>query len=115
MTWSSRRAPSEESKLMTNQKLTAAIGVAIVAALTAVSSQAWTDPHHTTYVTFDRAVSLPDVELKAGSYVFELVVPGFDQSLVQVMSRDRRTVYAKQFTRTVQRPAGRADIHGITF
>jgi hypothetical protein len=101
---------------MMNRKLAAAaFGVTIVAVLAAVSTQAWTSLERTTYVTFSRSVSLPGVELRAGTYIFELADPGGNQSLVRVMSRDRRKTYAQQFTLTVQRPARVTDNHGITF
>ena len=86
-----------------------------VAGVAAVSTQAWTDPGQTTLVTFSRPVALPNVELAAGSYIFELAGQGFDKSLVRVMSRDRRKLYTQQFTRTVERPARVTDSHGITF
>jgi hypothetical protein len=101
---------------MLNRKLaTAAFGVAIVAVLAAVSTQAWTSPEHTTYVKFSRSVALPGVELTAGTYIFELADPSSNKSLVRVMSRDRRKVYTQQFTLSVQRPASVMDNHGITF
>ena len=100
---------------MVNRKMAAAaFGVAIVAVLAAVSTQALTSPEHTTYVKFSRSVALPGVELTAGTYIFELADPG-NKSLVRVMSRDRRKVYTQQFTISVQRPASVADNHGITF
>src|SRR6266571_9277124 len=101
---------------MLNRKLaTAAFGVAIVAVLAAVSTEAWTSPERTTYVKFSRSVALPGVELTAGTYIFELADPASNKSLVRVMSNDRRKVYTQQFTLSVQRPANVTDNHGITF
>lgn len=101
---------------MLNRKLsTAAFSVGIVALLAAVSTQAWTSPERTTYVKFNRSVSLPGVELTAGTYIFELADPAANNSLVRVMSRDRRKMYTQQFTLLVQRPASVTDNHGITF
>ncbi len=101
---------------MMNRKLAAAaFGVAIVAVMAAVSTQAWVSPERTTYVKFSRSVALPGLELTAGTYIFELADPGTNQSLVRVMSRDRRRVYTQQFTMSVQRPASVKDDHGITF
>jgi hypothetical protein len=101
---------------MMNRKLAAAaFGVAMVAVLAAVSTQAGTSVEQTTYVTFSRSVSLPGVELTAGTYIFELAGPGFDRTLIRVMSRDRQKMYTQQFTLTVQRPASVTDNHGITF
>jgi len=100
---------------MTIRKLAAvAFGATIVAVLAAGSTEAWSSPAQTTYVMFNRSVSLPGVELAAGTYIFELADPSSNTGMVQVMSRDRRTLYTRQFTRTVQRPAN-VSASGITF
>ena len=100
---------------MTNRTLAAALSMAIVAGVAAVSTQAWAAAGQTTLVTFSRPVALPHVELAAGAYIFEVAGPGSDKSLVRVMSRDRRKLYTQQFTVTVERPARVTDSHGITF
>lgn len=47
-----------------------------------------------TILTFDRPVELPGVVLPAGIYVFKLVDSLVDRNIVQVLSRDERTLYA---------------------
>jgi hypothetical protein len=75
------------------------------------STGAWVDSgSRTTYATFNRPVALPGVELKAGTYIFELASPHSQLNLVRVSSRDRSRIYLTAFTRIVDRPAGlRAD------
>ena len=60
----------------------------------------------TNYITFSRAVQLPGVTLGAGRYIFELPSPLTAPSVVQVLSRDRRTAYFMGFTHAVERPRG---------
>ena len=60
----------------------------------------------TTYATFNRPVALPGVELKAGTYIFELAAPHSSMNLVRVSNRDRSKVYLTAFTLLVNRPAG---------
>jgi hypothetical protein len=100
---------------MTNRTLAAALSAAIVAGVAAASTQAWAAVRQTTFVTFSQPVALPNVELAAGAYIFEVAGPGSDKSLVRVLSRDRRTLYTQQFTVPVERPARVTDGHGITF
>ena len=90
--------------------------VMVVGALSLViaanaSTGAWVDSgSRTTYATFNRPVALPGVELKAGTYIFELASPHSQLNLVRVSSRDRSRIYLTAFTRIVDRPAGlRAD------
>jgi hypothetical protein len=90
---------------MFSRTLRAALGAAVFAVVASATTQAWTAPHHTTYITFSRTVALPGVELSAGTYIFELAAPEQHRNLVRVLSRDRKTVYTTQFTFTVQRPA----------
>jgi hypothetical protein len=84
--------------------------LSLVIAATA-STGAWVDSgSRTTYATFNRPVALPGVELKAGTYIFELASPHSQLNLVRVSSRDRSRIYLTAFTRIVDRPAGlRAD------
>jgi hypothetical protein len=90
---------------MLSRTVTAALGAALLAIVASATTQAWTSPHHTTYITFSRSVALPGVELSAGTYIFELAAPDQHKNLVRVLSRDRKTVYTTQFTYTVHRPA----------
>lgn len=83
----------------------AAFGAAILAVVATASTQAWVSSHRTTYVTFNRSVALPGVELMAGTYIFELAAPDQHTNLVRVLSRDRKKVYLTQFTLKIQRPA----------
>jgi hypothetical protein len=57
-------------------------------------------------MTFGRPVSLPGVELAAGTYLFELASPLTDSAVVRVSSRDRRRIYYTGFTAMIKRPAG---------
>ena len=60
----------------------------------------------TTHATFNRPVALPGVELKAGTYIFELAAPHTSLNLVRVSSRDRSKVFLTAYTLVVDRPAG---------
>jgi hypothetical protein len=64
----------------------------------------------TMYITFNRPVALPGVELRAGTYVFELAAPTNTNALVRVTSKNRDKVYLMAFTVGVDRPRSmRAD------
>jgi hypothetical protein len=64
---------------------------------------------HTMYLTFSAPFALPGIALPAGTYVFEVLVPG-SSAVVRVTSRDGAKVYLTSFTRRIGRPAGlRAD------
>jgi hypothetical protein len=91
---------------MINRKVALTLGGALVALMTTVSASTWTDPARTTYLTFRQPVSLPGVELAAGTYIFELADAGKSMDLVRVSSRDRSKVYLMAFTTLVNRPAG---------
>jgi len=83
----------------------------VIAALGVVTaaSVARANAPHTTYLTFSAPFALPGVALPAGTYIFEVVVPG-SADVVRVRSRDGAQVYLTAFTRRVIRPAGlRAD------
>jgi hypothetical protein len=67
------------------------------------------------YLTFNRAVALPGVELPAGTYVFELALPLSEQNVVRVTSHDRRRIYLTAFTYPIQRPATLPRDQWITF
>ena len=57
------------------------------------------------HVTFSGAVSLPEVRLPAGTYVFEVMTPGGARQVVRVSGKDGRHYYMG-FTETVERPRG---------
>jgi hypothetical protein len=59
----------------------------------------------TQYLTFGQPVMLPGVELRAGTYIFEVPSPDASPDIVRVVSRDRKTVYFTAFTRSIDRPA----------
>ena len=58
---------------------------------------------HTNYVSFSRAVTLPGVELAAGTYIFETPTNSMANSIVRVSSRDRKKVFLTAYTRQVER------------
>ena len=58
-----------------------------------------------TYVTFSGPVEVPGVGLSAGTYIFKLADPDTGNRLVQVLSKDRKTVYATFFSLPETRPA----------
>jgi len=60
----------------------------------------------TTFVTFSGPVALPGVDLKAGTYVFELADPSQAKNIVRVLNERRTTVYLTAYTRTIRRPPG---------
>jgi hypothetical protein len=76
-----------------------AMSLAVVATTAAGAQVA----NRTTYVTFNRSVALPGVELASGDYIFELPLPE-QKNLVRVMSRDRRHIYLTAFTTMAERP-----------
>jgi hypothetical protein len=78
--------------------------VAVIALLSAVSSQAWSPLTRPNYLSFTRSVALPGVVLAPGSYTFELASPGMNLDVVRVSSRDGRLIYFTGFTRSVVRP-----------
>jgi hypothetical protein len=53
-------------------------------------------------LTFNGAVSLPGVRLPAGTYVFEVMVPGGPRQVVRVSGRDGHH-YFMGFTETIER------------
>ena len=58
-----------------------------------------------TYVTFSGSVEIPGVALPAGTYIFKLADPDTGNRVVQVLSKDGKTVYATFFSRPETRPA----------
>src|SRR5262245_11626673 len=79
-------------------------GVAILASALTVSARGVT-VNKTAYLTFSQAVALPNVTLRAGTYVFERADPNGSPRIVRVLSRDREIVYYTGFTNWVARPS----------
>ena len=82
--------------------LIAALSLGIAASVTATGAL------HTNYLTFSAPFALPGVALPAGTYIFEVPIANSALDVVRVTSRDGRQVYLTAFTRTVERPVGRA-------
>jgi hypothetical protein len=61
-----------------------------------------------TYVTFSGPVQIPGVVLPAGTYIFKLEGPDTGNGLVQVRSKDGKTIYGTFFSlpETLSAPAG---------
>jgi hypothetical protein len=90
---------------MFKRKSAAACGVVLAFAL-AAAVHAWDSSPRAT-LTFSKPVSLPDVTLAAGTYVFELADPDSSRSIVRVRGKeDYRHVYFSAFTYRIARPAG---------
>jgi hypothetical protein len=58
-----------------------------------------------TYVTISGPVEIPGVALPAGTYIFKLADPDTGNRVVQVLSKDGKTVYATFFSLPETRPA----------
>ena len=86
----------------------------VLAGLLAAASMARADATHINYLTFSAPFALPGVSLPAGTYAFEVVVPG-SYDVVRVSSRDGMHVYLRAFTRRVDRPRGLAADLAIVF
>ena len=82
--------------------------VVVLVGLLSVASRARGNAH-TNYLTFSAPFALPGLALPAGTYTFEVIVPG-SSDVVRVSSRDGALVYFQGFTLRVDRPRGlRAD------
>jgi hypothetical protein len=68
------------------------------------SARAFSVTNKTAYLTFSQSVGLPNVTLRAGTYIFERADSNGSPRIVRVLSRDRRTVYYLGFTEWVERP-----------
>ena len=101
--------------MFSRKSLLRASAIAILAAVTTVSTGASSPGQHTMYVTFNRPVSLPGVMLRSGTYIFEAPDPDSRHDLVRVLSRDRLHVLLTAFTRTVERPVGMKRDQVISF
>jgi hypothetical protein len=91
--------------MVTRKTALTACGAILGLMLAAGSARALTE-NNLMYVTISGPFSLPGVTLAAGTYAFELALPGTSPDLVRVRSRDRAHVYFTGFTNKVQRPAG---------
>ena len=78
--------------MVRSQLWRASLAAATLAVLMAAPLGAWETERRTTYLTFNRPVSVPGVGLAPGTYIFELASPTTDVSIVRVLSRDRSTV-----------------------
>jgi hypothetical protein len=81
-------------------------GVTILALTLTQNAGAMFNAKRTTYLTFSQPVGLPNVDLQAGTYIFERADPNSSHAIVRVLSRDRRFVYYTGFTYLVERPQG---------
>ena len=91
------------------------LGLLAFSLATAASLGASPKAKHTTYLTFNRPISLPGVTLGAGTYIFENPGDDSDRDLVRVLSRDRSKIYLTTFTRAVERPGRMKRDLRITF
>ena len=84
----------------------AAVGAMFIG-LAVASTSAWIgSPYRTTYITFNQAVMLPEVQLAAGTYIFEVANPDTTSDVVRVSSRDRSKVHFMGYTHAINRPRG---------
>src|SRR4051812_46433273 len=104
------RPPASGGQTMRNNRnvvwTTIAVGLVMFALAFVQHVAAGSIGDRTTYLTFDRAVRLPGVELGAGTYVFEMLDSMSPAGVVRVLSRDRRRSYYLGFTNAAQRPRG---------
>ena len=90
---------------MLKSRLVVVSSTLVLAGLLGAASVARGNVAHVNYLTFSAPFALPGVTLPAGTYTFELAVPG-SYDVVRVMSRDRRQLYLTAFTKRVDRPHG---------
>ena len=101
---------------MVNRKLLYTVGgVLLVGWLVTSSASAFGDVGRTTYLTFNRPVSVPGVSLAPGTYRFEIVNPNTSSDIVRVSNRDRSRVYWTGFTLHTTRPGGMKRDQVISF
>ena len=92
---------------MSNSMKLAALGALFVGLCGAASTDAFSTSSHLTYLTFDRAVALPGVQLPAGSYMFEAISTE-SPDVVLVRTRDRSRVIIMNNTHRIERPVERS-------
>src|SRR6266852_5468497 len=76
--------------------LASALLVGLVTGLSARPAQA-SEFDKLTYLTFSGPVEIPGVALPAGTYIFKLADANSGSRVIQVLSRDRKTLYATFF------------------
>jgi hypothetical protein len=86
-----------------------ALAVALFAGPSAQPAQA-SDLDKLTYVTFSGPVEIPGVALPAGTSTFKLADPDTGNRVVQVLSKDGKTVYATFFSLPETRPAPAGEV-----
>jgi ABC-type Fe3+ transport system permease subunit len=99
--------------MVTRKSLVTVCGTVIVALIMAASAHGW-NARRTTQLTFSGPVALPGVTLAAGTYIFERASEE-TSNVVQVLSRDRSTVYLMAMTLRTKRPAGMSADRFLTF
>lgn len=99
---------------MLKSRLVVVSSMLVLAGVLGAASVARGNVSHVNYLTFSAPFALPGVTLPAGTYTFELVVPG-SYDVVRVMSRDHERVYLTAFTKRVERPRGLSANRQIVF
>jgi len=84
--------------------LTVPIVIAAVLVAVAVAAEGSGSTRTASCVAFGGAVVLPGIDLKAGTYVFELADPSQANNIVRVLNEQRTKVYVTAYTRTIRRP-----------
>jgi hypothetical protein len=92
-------------------KIAAVGGVLLLGLAASASSHGWGQSSHRDLITFSGTVALPGLILPAGTYRFEVPDVAMSNGLVSVSSHDGRKVYLTQFTRIIDRPAGRDSLN----
>jgi hypothetical protein len=99
---------------MLKSRLVVVSSMLVLAGLLGAASVARGNVAHVNYLTFSAPVALPGITLPAGTYRFELAVPG-SYDVVRVMSGDSGHLYLTAFTKRVERPRGLPDNRQIVF
>jgi hypothetical protein len=99
---------------MSNNVKLAALGALFIGLCGAASTDAFGTSSHMTYLTFNRAVALPGVQLPAGSYVFE-AISSQSPDVVLVRTRDRSRVIIMKNTHRIDRPVGQSRNATVSF
>jgi hypothetical protein len=110
----SPREGSKEDDVMLKSRLVVVSSMLVLAGLLGAASVARGNVSDVNYLTFSAPFALPGVTLPAGTYTFELAIPG-SYDVVRVMSRDRGHVYLTAFTKRVDRPRGLPGNRQIVF
>ena len=97
---------------MTHRTWTVGVVTFVVVLFAAISTQALV---HVNNVTFGRTVALPNVQLPAGSYTFELLDATAAFGVVRVWSARGDHVFYSGIVRPVERPRGTDRARVIVF